>query len=89
VSPAAAIYRYGFRSHVDLSHGLFLHAIKGGIDRALFGAENLAGDILYGGHDRITVQPGPTTEDLQNKEIQKTLERIRFRLTEISYYKDI
>jgi pilus assembly protein CpaC len=49
--------------HEDSSR--FLRAMKGGIERAFFHVQHLAGVIAHGRHDRVAVQARAAREDLQ------------------------
>jgi hypothetical protein len=53
--------------HVDSPR--FLHALKGGIERAFLHVQHLAGIIAHGRRERVAVQARATREDLQGRDI--------------------
>lgn len=64
--------------HVDSLHvdsPRFLHAVKGGIERAFSHLQHLAGVIAHGRHDRASVQARTAREDLQGPNVASALAR--------------
>src|SRR5260370_18963573 len=60
--------------------------MQGGIERAFLGAQHVAGCVLDRGHDGVAMQARPLREDLQNQQIERALQGIRFGHTQSSEY---
>src|SRR5262249_40042485 len=77
-SGAAAVF---FRDPLGTDPPGLLHAMQRGVERALFDTQNVAGPFLDRGHDRVAVQAGAAHDNFERQQIERALERIRFRHT--------
>ena len=57
---------------------VFFQAMEGGVEGAFFDAEDVAGDFDDGGHDGVAVKRGAAGEDLEDEEVEGSLEGVLF-----------
>ena len=55
-----------------------LHAVQGRIKGAFVRTQDFAGALLDRGHDGVAVKAGAAREDLQNEQVERSLEGVGF-----------